>query len=730
MKRKIENINLDILDILENIVYETKNVLYEVETTQSTKRPGAQPMSSNIEFIGNGQYGSMSKQALKKEFPKAKDSQFYFNNKKGIWIYTGTPDIPKNIKYNTITSCVTGQDLVLIGQPQDFNPDETVVGDPLSKYPYPSPFVPITDSEFLEISRIREQQGLTNHVLACQYWSQIKSEGLSEIAKSLEYSKILQECITYSLAAINATPLGCSSFFGVSTEIATQLGYQETIPEVYGKPSARWNKSEGSKIVKLTFGSWWNDYRKYLNWVKDGKKGELPNIEAPWESLSKRYYNWNLAPGDAYKDSEGNIEREKLDRIETLGSQSSEDLTKLKGGELRFDETRLLPYTQDEFNAITNLPITKDGEIFYQEPGVRGKNKTKMENPYCLKSTSIRVNIRETPEVDKKTSIFDIWYNYKGWTAQSVVGDATKEPNVIIVTLPLFECTEYPETSTLSCKRKTGESLDGFWKIFNPPTTSQTEFICKKGSDYMKFENPKDNFFCQYIQKLENFGVGDFFAAINSLGTKGETAAWGFPGNNYLGQDNPVHNQLLSSGVAKYWIELISSTNTNTKFWVNLNDIEPCRTGYSEYGNLGTKDNAQINSTNFQPDGKGNVIVYKSNYVNFLQTKSDVKKLASKELSKTASSNNEPTAEQVFKKAEEIYYEFCNSKNVAEFSLKKFSAGTPYKDERITVLPNNVIENFSQYSQLKPKCIDNKSESTSYGKELFKVLPTVQFKIK
>ena len=70
MKRKIENINLDILDILENIVYETKNVLYEVETTQSTKRPGAQPMSSNIEFIGNGQYGSMSKQALKKEFPK------------------------------------------------------------------------------------------------------------------------------------------------------------------------------------------------------------------------------------------------------------------------------------------------------------------------------------------------------------------------------------------------------------------------------------------------------------------------------------------------------------------------------------------------------------------------------------------------------------------------------------------------------------------------------------
>jgi hypothetical protein len=691
--KKIEDLNLDIFNLLVEINKKPYGVINEddkdIETNKSIE---FEPLNDELKKLSG----------IENLVPIAQTRVEYENSLKGKKPANG--DL-----FTTIISCETGTKLTFpLGQAFEgaFSPIIPEKGETVTTVP--AKFKRTNLEAWYNQQKIKKDKGQTNGITACQYYTQIelwrlksKNQKVPGGNESQWYQTFLTNCLTNSLAMVNTWPEGCNLGFYLEHSIA--------------KTVARVSSANGAaKPFVATPRSWWvsqTGYLSYETWYNEFSNNQdknkiinVPYVDAPWE-----YYNFS-----SYSTNSGNeSESIKLGELEQLGGfvdkdLDTEDYERRRGtGGIR--SLKMQAYKDSEVSAVENSNISSAG-VIYGDNGYGGK--VAMSTPYCRRAdVTPRINMRDSAGVDMDTGFFDFWDNYISWTAKSIIGEPTGRK--VLRWLPLYKMEWQTLQDSPTFTRLTNtESQKNF---FNQLCTLGCMTNATRGNNFWGGGKHKTYFLDpvnvpnlqngsywpqsldaslgKYGKDASGLSFGEVLSNISTLGLSGTDRIWGFPDGTTTNM-NDVFSLALKTGVAKYWIELAENGvgNDGRRFWVNLAYVEPCRTGNKEYSTNQDNDVNRLKSAEHgKKDNEGNTIYYKSI------------------LDKT----------------------FQNEYN----TWGRGDRGVPWKKDAKIVFKDESLEAFKdrRWGEIcnsnKRKCIDDvNTTNASYGEEIYKNLPLIQFK--
>jgi hypothetical protein len=394
------------------------------------------------------------------------------NQKKFIKEKNKIQNGPNESVFQTILSCVDGTETAVPGSMVQDVAIEIYDGKTVE-----AKFTQKTLNSFIQEEKAKQVSDVEGEVkpskvLACLYYSEIETfkkayNDYFKVGKPIPsmsnfYNQTNAQCLSYSLAQINSTPLGCTTAFYMDSGIfeATQGGSKER---------------EVMTLVALTYGSWFvydNGYSSYIMWKKkldnyieqqtnttssstelnqqprtredaekqseerrqnvdrglgqikmvQNKDGDNATFSFQYfeasgdekkrifmnEFMSKNIIPELLTPWDAlegrnyvgsYKEKIRKVDLADFSTVEQIGNVQN---TRLPSGDLKMEQTSAIDFTKLQpltDDEIKNVQNSKVTEDGSVVRIVNGKKEV-VTDPYCLKKGETYVNLRSSPMVD------------------------------------------------------------------------------------------------------------------------------------------------------------------------------------------------------------------------------------------------------------------------------------------------------------------------------------------
>ena len=378
---------------------------------------------------------------------------------------------PNEGVFEAILSCVDGTETVVPGSSVQEAAIELYDNKTIE-----AKFTQKTLNSFIQEEKAKQVSDVEGEVkpskvLACLYYSEIETfkkayNDYFKVGKPIPslkdfYNQTNGQCLSYSLAQINSTPLGCTTAFYMDSGIfeATQGG----------------NKGrQVMTIVALTYGSWFvydNGYNSYINWktkldnyieqqsnISSGSfsnkeprtkeeaerqsKEKMQNVDRGLgqikmvqnkdgdnatfsfqyfeasddekkrvfmnEFMSKNIIPELLTPWDAisnrnyvgsYKEKIHKVDLADFSTVEQIGNVQN---TRLPSGDLKMDQTSAVNFTKLQPFTDDELSKVENSKVSEDGSVIRIVNGSKevVTDPYCLKKGQPYVNLRTSSEVD------------------------------------------------------------------------------------------------------------------------------------------------------------------------------------------------------------------------------------------------------------------------------------------------------------------------------------------
>lgn len=616
--------------------------------------------------------------------------------------------------YNKIISCIDGREMIVLGDPEEQYKHRT-----------------LTYQEYYNLEKTKKDKSQDNLISACQRYSTIqiyfKLKGKNSTKKQKDdlYNSLVYQCIQACFLNYNLKVPGCSLQFLTQGDILSYTTGIESgrgrIEPVYFVNRNWFLDPEGQPL----YDSWYKMYKENpnLNLTE-------PEIKAPWEFQDPSNGKYVFR----YKDTYVDVDIKKMNTEGDAFNKKSES-EKLKSGQVRgksYDPMTFLPFSDEEVEGMKNMNLNPDGTVatFKKEnDGSITKIQTD-DQPWCLRNGVTYANLRNSPTVD-----YDLGFgpldegNYRKWTSNRIVGVPTGKRK--LVWLPLYEYQKSNETGQKVYTRFENENVKNFLNRVSEYAKSDkranklTRFTNNIALDVTDKEEkkrmeggfvgveytPEKDLAFRYIEPyLEDTDLrtqdilSGIWHGINSLGTKSGYKRQVIPQNTII-NDPQIMSWALTTGAAKYWIELLPVSKEHMDFdyiegagymennpmWVSQSLIEPCKIGGVTYKDEQKKyqnwDDEYKKMSHNDDRGMKTSTAYKSIFISKMKERNDIKNIKDEQ--------------EQQEKIEELWVSFCKGGNILPdvdaypiaISTKKYGVLFP---ELSKTNPSNITVTYSQ----------------------------------